>query len=77
MAPTEGNADKREPEDTSPTLIAECPRWRAVLSMGSLKGIPEADARWIAKKHGGKVEKSWVRLYSDGIEVLGPWAVAP
>lgn len=55
-------------------VVARAPRWKVVIPAGTLKGIAEADARRIAAEHDGTIWRSTVTLYSDGSELLGPWA---
>lgn len=56
-------------------LLAQVTRWRVVLQPHrvTVKGIAEQDARALADRIGGAVDRSTVRVYADGTEVLGPW----
>lgn len=51
----------------------EAPRWRVRLPFGTLKGISRSDCYQLARQYGGAIDRSWVRLYSNGTEELGPW----
>jgi len=54
-----------------------CTRWRAVLpGHGAIKGINEADARYLAAQHGGVAERSEVWVLRGGWELLAPWRPA-
>lgn len=55
-----------------PKVIAD--RWRVRLPFGTLKGISRSDCYKYAREYGGSVDRSWVKLYENGTEELGPWA---
>lgn len=54
------------------------PRHRAVLpGRSTVKGLSEADAHDLARRHGGHVERSEVWVLPGDWELLGPWQAIP